>query len=67
MLMNKSIDNIDEAGKYHGYCEWYSYGCDQYWYRGTMFHGSEVGYVEQNIQEQLQVGDDGTTVSYFIK
>jgi hypothetical protein len=66
--MNKSIDNIDEAGHYHGYQEWYSVGSGVYWYRGTMFHGKETGYVEQNLKpvRSVQVGDECTEVLYYI-
>ena len=65
--MCKSIDHMDALGRYHGYQEWYSRSCDVYWYRGNMFHGDDIGYVEQNMSmHSVEVGDDGTEVLYFI-
>jgi hypothetical protein len=65
--MRKSIDHIDEAGRYNGYQEWYSIGSGVYWYRGNMFHGNETGYVEQNLQADCwSIGDEGTEVLYYI-
>ena len=65
--MRKSIDHIDALGRYHGYQEWYSRSCDVYWYRGNMFHGDDIGYVEQNMSmHSVEVGDEGTEVLYYI-
>ena len=76
-MKDRSIDHIDEAGYYNGYQEWYSAGCKVYWYRGNMFHGDEIGYVEQNMSirsyveqnmsiQSVEVGDEGTEVLYYI-
>ena len=65
-MNNRSIDHIDEAGRYNGYQEWYSFRRTIYWYRGTMFHGNETGYVEYNISASNVVGDEGTEVLYYI-
>ena len=65
--MCKSIDHIDRNGQYHGYQEWYQFRRMEYWYRGTMFHGVDIGYVEQNLKpDDAKVGDEGTEVLYFI-
>lgn len=66
-MKDRSIDHIDEAGYYNGYQEWYSAGCKVYWYRGNMFHGDDIGYVEQNMSiRSAEVGDEGTEVLYYI-
>jgi len=66
-MKNKSIEQSDKYGQYHGYQEWYSFYRTAYWYRGTMFHGNDIGYVEQNMGAgSVHVGDLGTEVTYYI-
>jgi hypothetical protein len=66
-MKDKSIEQIDKYGQYHGYQEWYSNRRTEYWYRGAMFHGNDIGYVEQNMgAHSAMVGELGTEVTYYI-
>jgi hypothetical protein len=66
-MKDKSIDQVDRYGRYHGYQEWYSNRRMVYWYRGRMFHGNDIGYVEQNMgAHSVNVGELGTEVLYYI-